>query len=213
MKRMIKIFSLTPLFHREEGESEVAESCLTVCDPMDCSLPGSSVHGIFKARVPEWVAFSFSRGSSQPRDWTWVSGLVGSYFYRLSHQGTPLWASLVAYLVKKIRLQCGSPRFDPWVGKIPWRRKRLPTPVFWPGEFHGLCGPWGRKELYTTEWLSCATERKCSLKVLVTSQKSQSSWGQSLYLNQFTAIFIILSCLETLCRKEWRQETLDLLST
>ena len=50
------------------------------------------------------------------------------------------------------------------------------------------------------------------LKVLVISQKSQSSWGQSLDLNQFTAIFIILSCLETLCRKEWRQETLDLLS-
>ena len=33
------------------------------------------------------------------------------------------------------------PRFDPWVGKIPWRRKRLPTPIFWPGEFHGLCSP------------------------------------------------------------------------
>ena len=40
---------------------------------MDCSLPSSSVHGIFQARVLEWVAFPFSRGSSQPRDWTWVS--------------------------------------------------------------------------------------------------------------------------------------------
>ena len=37
-----------------------------------------------------------------------------------------------------ICLQCGRPGFDPWVGKIPWRRKRLPTPVFWPGEFHGV---------------------------------------------------------------------------
>ena len=36
--------------------------------------------------------------------------------------------------------------FDPWVGKIPWRRDWLPTPVFWPGEFHGLYSPWGRKE-------------------------------------------------------------------
>ena len=36
--------------------------------------------------------------------------------------------------------------FDPWVGKIPWRRERLPTPVFWPGEFHGLCHPGGHKE-------------------------------------------------------------------
>ena len=37
-----------------------------------------------------------------------------------------------------IRLQCGRPGSDPWVGKIPWRRERLPTPVFWPGELHGL---------------------------------------------------------------------------
>ena len=44
--------------------------------------------------------------------------------------------------------------FDPWVGKIPWRRERLPPQVFWPGEFHGLYSPWGRKELDTTEQLS-----------------------------------------------------------
>ena len=44
--------------------------------------------------------------------------------------------------------------FNPWVGKIPWRRERLPTPVFWPGEFHGLYSPWGRKELDTTKQLS-----------------------------------------------------------
>ena len=44
--------------------------------------------------------------------------------------------------------------FDPWVGKIPGRRERLPTPVFWPREFHGLYSPWGRKKSDTTEWLS-----------------------------------------------------------
>ena len=49
-------------------QSEVAQSCLTLCDPMDRNLPGSSIHGIFQARVLEWVAISFSRGSSQPRD-------------------------------------------------------------------------------------------------------------------------------------------------
>ena len=43
---------------------------------------------------------------------------------------------------------------DPWVGKIPWRRERLPPPVFWPEEFHGLYSPWARKESDTTEWLS-----------------------------------------------------------
>ena len=53
-------------------ESEIAQSCLTLWDPMDCSLPGSSVHGIFQAIVLEWIAISFSRGSSQPRDRTRV---------------------------------------------------------------------------------------------------------------------------------------------
>ena len=43
-----------------ESESEVAQSCLTVCDPMDCSLPGSSVRGILQARVLEWGAIAFS---------------------------------------------------------------------------------------------------------------------------------------------------------
>ena len=62
------------------SECEVAQSCPTLCDPMDCSLPGSSVHGIFQARVLEWVAISFSRGSSQPRDWTRVSRFAGRRF-------------------------------------------------------------------------------------------------------------------------------------
>ena len=47
-----------------ESESEVAQLCPTLCNPMDCSLPDFSVHRIFQARVLEWVAFSFSRGSS-----------------------------------------------------------------------------------------------------------------------------------------------------
>ena len=56
-----------------QRESEVARSCLTLCDPMDCSLPGSSIHVIFQARVLEWVTISFSRGSFRPRDQTQVS--------------------------------------------------------------------------------------------------------------------------------------------
>ena len=63
-----------------KSESAVAQSCQTLSDPMDCSLPGSSVHGIFQARVLEWVAISFSRGSSQPRDGTWVSHIAGRHF-------------------------------------------------------------------------------------------------------------------------------------
>ena len=65
--------------HRKK-ESEVAQSCLTLRDPMDCSLSGSSVHGILQAGILEWVAISFSRRCSQPRDWTRVSCIVGRRF-------------------------------------------------------------------------------------------------------------------------------------
>ena len=63
-----------------ESESEVAQSCPTLCDPVDCSPPGSSAHGILQARVLEWVAISFSRGSSRPRDQTQVSHIAGRRF-------------------------------------------------------------------------------------------------------------------------------------
>ena len=59
--------------------SSVAQSCPTLCDHVDYSLPGSSTHGIFQARVLEWVAISFSRGSSWPRDWTQVSCIAGRH--------------------------------------------------------------------------------------------------------------------------------------
>ena len=55
-------------------------SCLWLCDTIDCSLPGSSVHGISQARILQWVAISFSRGSSQPRDQTQVSYIAGRHF-------------------------------------------------------------------------------------------------------------------------------------
>ena len=51
---------------QSESESEVAQSCPTLCDPMDCSLPGSSFLGIFQARILEWVAISFSRDLPNP---------------------------------------------------------------------------------------------------------------------------------------------------
>ena len=55
----------------------VTQWCPTLYDPMDCRSPGSSVHGIFQARILHWVMFSFSRGSSWPRDWTQVSHIAG----------------------------------------------------------------------------------------------------------------------------------------
>ena len=65
---------------KQKWTSEVAQSCPTLCNPMGCSLPGSSIHGIFQAKVLEWLAISFSRGSSQPRDWTQVSHIAGRCF-------------------------------------------------------------------------------------------------------------------------------------
>ena len=58
----------------------VAQLCPALCDPMDCSPPGSVVHGILQGRVLEWVAIPFSRGSSWPRNWTRVSCITGRFF-------------------------------------------------------------------------------------------------------------------------------------
>ena len=75
-----------------KSESEFSQSCATFCDPMDCSLAGSSLRGIFQARVLEWVTISFSRGS-------WISQGSNPDFphcwqmlYHLSYQGSPLIA-------------------------------------------------------------------------------------------------------------------------
>ena len=72
----------------KKPETKGAQSCPTLCSPMDCSPPGSPVHGIFQPRVLEWVAISFSRGSSQPKDRT-GSPTLQATLYRLSHQGSP----------------------------------------------------------------------------------------------------------------------------
>ena len=70
-----------PFETRQLGcEREVAQSCPTLRDPVDCSPLGSSVHGILQARILEWVAISFSRGSSRPRDRTQVSHIAGRCF-------------------------------------------------------------------------------------------------------------------------------------
>ena len=76
----------------------VAQSCWTLCDPMDNSLPGSSVHGILQARILEWVAISSSRGSSWPRHRTWVSCIAGRFF--------TVWATREAHNCGKAVYMC-----------------------------------------------------------------------------------------------------------
>ena len=82
--------SVPPWYQKYEVKwSEVAQSCLTLCDPMDCSLSGFSIHGILQARILEWVTISASRGSFQPRDRTQVSRIGGRRFN--------LWATREAH--------------------------------------------------------------------------------------------------------------------
>ena len=132
---------------------------------MDCSSPVSSVHGILQARTLEWVAISSCRGSSGCRDQTCLLSCK-QILYPLSHLGSPNTSHLkylsLAFTKNKTKqnktgfpcgasgkepaCQCRHKRhkrthkrhgFNPWVGKIPWRRKWQPTPVFLPGESHG----------------------------------------------------------------------------
>ena len=67
----------------------VIQSCPTLCNPMDCSLPGSSVHGVLQARILGWVAISFFRGSFQPWDRTLGLLCFRQILYHLRHQGSP----------------------------------------------------------------------------------------------------------------------------
>ena len=69
-----------PTHRHTHIHSEVTQSCPTLCDPMDYSLPGSSIHGIFQARILEWVAMPSSRASSQRRDQAKVSHIAGGFF-------------------------------------------------------------------------------------------------------------------------------------
>ena len=72
-------FPLNPIQY-ESLKVLVTQSCPTLCDPMNCSSPGSSVHGNLQARILEWVAIPFSRGSSPPRDQSRVSCITGRFF-------------------------------------------------------------------------------------------------------------------------------------
>ena len=138
-----------------------------------CSLDPSSIPGL--GRVPwrrKWVttpiflSWGFLRGPWQAmvhvvaKSWTWLIDRYFSLFLEIPIEIIYIFCYMILHslwLSWWIRLQCRRPRFNPWVGKIPWRRKRLPTSVLWLGEFHGLYSPWGCKELDTTERLSLIT--------------------------------------------------------
>ena len=142
---------------------------------MDCSPPGSSVHGVFQARILACVAIASSRGSSQPKDQTpvscnsiwvlycWTTREPLGYFnksYLKEGKGLPGWHS-----GKESICQCKRHRrhrFNPCVKKFLWRRKWQSSPVFLPGKFHGqrnLAGYslWGLKSQTWLKRLSTHT--------------------------------------------------------
>ena len=84
----------TPTSYSLKVKVLVAQSGPTFCNPMDCSPPGSSVRGILQARILEWVAMPFSRGSSLPRDWTQGVCIAGRLFIT-EPSGKPLWHKAV----------------------------------------------------------------------------------------------------------------------
>ena len=114
---------------------------------------------------------------------------------------------------KSVCLQCWRPRFNPWVGKIPWRRKWQPTPVLLPGKSHGQrslvgCSPWGRKELGTTEQLHSFTPTSLLIKIgtitintfLPTRNKFVSSCSIKIHASEFNELLKSFFCLLLLWR-------------
>ena len=101
-------------------ESEVTQSCPTVCDPTDGSLLGSAVHGIFQARILEWAAISFSRGPSQPRDRTRVSCIADRCF--------SVWATREERWTIKKAERRRTDAFELWCWRrllrVPWTARR-----------------------------------------------------------------------------------------
>ena len=132
------------------NESEVAQSYPTLCIHMDCSLPGSSVHGIFQARVLQWLTISFSRGSSWPRDGTQVSHIAGKCF--------TIWVIREAPDGKESSCNTRDQDSIPGLGRSPGGGHGNPLQYSCPEKPHGqrnLVGysSWGLKELDTTDWL------------------------------------------------------------
>ena len=155
-----------------KSESVDAQSCPTLSDPMDCSLPGSTVHGIFQARVLEWVAIAFSDICVQVHVKLGFSGGTSGE--------EPGWQC-------RRRKRCG---FSPWLGKIPWRRAWQPTPVFLPGESQGQgrspvgYGLLGCIQLNTTEvtWYPCTCIIICFISLGQISRRGMTGLYLSVHL-------------------------------
>ena len=117
------------------------QSCPTLCDPMDCSLPGSSLHGILQAIVLECVAISFSRGSSWPRDRTCISSISCIDMLFVYHWATweGLFEDVVAIYYLFETFQCNSKHFGHTYTNRPLCTL---TKLYWARLFHELPEKW-----------------------------------------------------------------------
>ena len=126
--------SKTCVLHRVEVICMCVQSCPTLCNRMDYNLPGSSVHGILQARILEWVAVSFSKGSSCPRDQTQLSCLAGDSL-SLSHQGSPLstyYVYGVLYVICPHRSPLGMYTTHVWMWELDYKESWVPKNwCFW----------------------------------------------------------------------------------
>ena len=159
------------IFKHNEKKVKV-KSCPTLCDPMDCSLPDFSVHGIFQARILEWVAVSFFRGSSWPRDWTWVSCIVGKRFtvwatkkVRKQHiyktNFLYFWVLFQTELKKNffnalIQVKILSQNYEVLVAQLC---QSLCNPVDWGSPGSSVCGTLQARML---EWIAISFSRRSS---------------------------------------------------
>ena len=134
LMRRMDLFEKTLMLGKIEGRRRKGWQRMRwldgITDLMDMSL--SKLRQLVMERET-WCAAIHGVAKSQKWLSNWTE-LIGP-------EGLPLGLSWYS-----ICLQCGGPGFNPWVGKILWRRERQLTPVFWPGEFHGLYSPWGHKE-------------------------------------------------------------------
>ena len=109
-----------------------AQSCLTLCNPIDCSLQGPSVHRILQARILEWVAISFSRESSWPRDWIWVSCIAGRFFTIWATRETPTFLA-VLHSIWDLISWARDQTLTPWIGRQSlnhWTTREAPFLFF-----------------------------------------------------------------------------------
>ena len=120
---------MNKLFKREKSCESVTQSCLTVYKTMDCSPPGSSVHEILQARILEWIAIPFSRGSSWPRDRTWISHIAGRFFTIWTINSVQFGGSVMSssWWLQHTRPLCPSPTPGAYSNSCPSSRWCHPT--------------------------------------------------------------------------------------